>query len=249
MKLKGKVALVTGGGTGIGRACSLALAEEGATVIVNYSRSEKEAEATAEEAKQFSGDAVALKANVASDEEVISLMQSIDEKYGRLDVLVNNAGTTSFVPHHELDSLTEDMWDAVMAVNVKGTFFASRAAVKIMRKHSEGAIVNISSVAGHIGNGSSIAYCASKAALHSLTKSLARVLAPEIRVNSVSPGVVETRWVEGFGEFIEKNIRATPMERAANTKDIANAVMFFVTDSPIITGQDLIADGGRLLGK
>ncbi|MDA0836599.1 MAG: glucose 1-dehydrogenase [Planctomycetota bacterium] len=249
MKLEGKVALVTGGGTGIGRACSLALAAEGAAVVVNYSRSVDEAEATAEEARQLSGEAVALKANVASDEEVKSLIRTIDEKYGRLDVLVNNAGTTTFVPHHELDSLTEDMWDAVMAVNVKGTFFASRAAVKLMRKNSEGAIVNIASVAGHIGNGSSIAYCASKAALHSLTKSLARVLAPEIRVNSVSPGVTDTRWIADFGEFIEKNIRATPMERAAQPEDIAKAVMFFVVDSPFITGQDLIADGGRLLGK
>jgi 3-oxoacyl-[acyl-carrier protein] reductase len=249
MKLEGKVALVTGGGTGIGRACSLALAAEGATVVVNYSRSVNEAEATAEEARKLGGEAVSLKANVSSDEEVKSLIGTIDEKYGRLDVLVNNAGTTTFVPHHELDSLTEEMWDAVMAVNVKGTFFASRAAIKLMRRNSEGSIVNIASVAGHIGNGSSIAYCASKAALHSLTKSLARVLAPDIRVNSVSPGVTDTRWVADFGEFIEKNIQATPMERAAQPEDIAKAVMFFVVDSPFITGQDLIADGGRLLGK
>ncbi|MBI2192894.1 MAG: glucose 1-dehydrogenase [Planctomycetes bacterium] len=247
MKLQNKVALVTGGGTGIGRACTLALAREGAAVIVNYSRSRDDAEQTALEARGRGARALAVQASVASDSEIRALMERVESEFGRLDILVNNAGTTSFVPHEDLDGLTEEKWDEVMAVNVKGAFFASRAAVKLMLRNDGGSIVNVASIAGTTGLGSSVAYCASKAAMLSITKSLARVLAPRIRVNSVSPGLVMTRWVSGWDRFIEANVRATPMQRAAQPEDIADAVVFLSTGTSFITGQNLIVDGGKTL--
>lgn len=248
MKLKNKVALVTGGGTGIGRACSLAFAREGAAVVVNYSRSQEDAEKTAEEARELSGRAMAFQASVSSDEDVGRMIDHIEEEYGRLDVVVNNAGTTSFVSHDDLDGLTAEKWDDVMAVNVKGAFFVSRAAVKLMRKNDGGSIVNISSIAGLTGLGSSIAYCASKSAMLSMTKSLARVLAPDVRVNAVSPGIVITRWVEGWEEFVELNIKKTPMQRPAYPEDIADTVLFLVCGTSFVTGENIVTDGGKVLG-
>lgn len=247
MKLKGKVALVTGGGTGIGRACSLAFAREGAAVAVNYSRSKEDAERTATEIRELGGQSLAIQANVASDEEVRRMVDEVEQTCGRLDILVNNAGTTNFVPHDDLEGLTEQNWDAVMAVNVKGTFFASRAAAKAMKKNDGGAIVNIASIAGLTGMGSSIAYCASKAAILSMTKSLARVLAPEIRVNAVSPGITLTRWVDGFGDFVEMNIRKTPLKRGAQPEDLADAVLFLVSGTTFVTGENVVVDGGKIL--
>ena len=247
MKLEGKAALVTGGGTGIGRACSLALAGEGCDVAVNYSRSGAEAEATASEIRELGRRAIAVQANVALDSEVTLMVEQVEDEFGRLDFLVNNAGTTSFVPHEDLDGLSGQDWDDVMAVNVKGTFFASRAAAKVMRKHGGGAIVNIASIAGLTGLGSSIAYCASKAAILSMTKSLARVLAPEIRVNAVSPGITLTRWVEDFGDFVEMNIRKTPMKRGAEAEDIADAVLFLLAGTSFVTGENVVVDGGKVL--
>ena len=247
MKLEGKAALVTGGGTGIGRACSLALAGEGCDVAVNYSRSGAEAEATASEIRELGRRAIAVQANVALDSEVTLMVEQVEDEFGRLDFLVNNAGTTSFVPHEDLDGLSGQDWDDVMAVNVKGTFFASRAAAKVMRKHGGGAIVNIASIAGLTGMGSSIAYCASKAAILSMTKSLARVLAPEIRVNAVSPGITLTRWVEDFGDFVEMNIRKTPMKRGAEAEDIADAVLFLLAGTSFVTGENVVVDGGKVL--
>jgi len=247
MKLKGKVALVTGGGTGIGRACSLAFAREGAAVAVNYSRSREDAERTATEIRELGNQSLAIQANVASDEEVRRMVDEVEQTCGRLDILVNNAGTTNFVPHDDLDGLTEQNWDEVMAVNVKGTFFASRAAAKAMKKNDGGAIVNIASIAGLTGMGSSIAYCASKAAILSMTKSLARVLAPEIRVNAVSPGITLTRWVDGFGDFVEMNIQKTPLKRGAGPEDIADAVLFLVSGTTFVTGENVVVDGGKIL--
>jgi 3-oxoacyl-[acyl-carrier protein] reductase len=247
VKLKGKTALVTGGGTGIGRACSLAFAREGADVAVNYSRSKDDAEETVGEIRNLGVKAVAIRANVASDAEVCRMAGQVQAEFGRLDILVNSAGTTAFVPHEDLDGLTEQNWDDVMAVNVKGTFFASRAGARLMRKGDGGAIVNIASTAGLTGMGSSIAYCASKAAILSITKSLARVLAPEIRVNAVSPGITLTRWVDGFGDFVEMNVRKTPMKRGAQAEDIADAVLFLAAGTTFITGANVVVDGGKIL--
>lgn len=244
MKLTDKVALVTGGGTGIGRAAALALAREGAAVGVNYSRSGAEAEDTAREIRGLPARAIAIKADVASDQQARAMIEKVVGEFGRLDVLVNSAGWTRYVPLHDLEGLTEDDWDRCMAVNVKGIFFCVRAAAPEMRKVGSGCVVNVASIAGIMGIGSSAAYCASKAAVICLTKSLARGLAPEIRVNSVAPGFVDTRWTEGWDEFRERSRSNTPMLRVAAAGDVAEVILGLVTGAGFVTGQTIPVDGG-----
>jgi len=247
MKLAGKVALVTGGGTGIGRESVLALAQEGAALVVNYSRSQAEAEQTAAAAREYGGAAITLQADVSSDLQVRQLVHRTVAELGRLDILVNNAGHTHFVDQADLEGLTEEMWDRILAVNLKGTFFCCRAAAPIMRQQGAGCIINISSIAGLTGGGSCIAYAASKAGVMCLTKSLARVLAPEVRVNAVAPGIVATRWTAPYPEFKEKVRQATPLGRVATPAQIAEAVHFLATSASYVTGETIIVDGGRVM--
>jgi 3-oxoacyl-[acyl-carrier protein] reductase len=244
MDLKGKVALITGGGTGIGREIGLSFARQGVNIAVNYSRSEKEAIATSKEISDLGVSQLVVKADVSQDTQVREMVQKVMQKFGRLDILVNNAGTTTFVKAEDLEGLTEDMWDRVFAVNVKGTFFCSRAAAPAMKEKDGGSIINISSIAGTTGIGSSMAYSASKAAVICLTKSLARTLAPEIRVNSIAPGFVDTRWTADWPEFKEMHEEATPMKRVAVPADVAEAGLFLVR-SDFVTGQIIIVDGGK----
>jgi len=246
MELQERVALVTGGGTGIGRAASLLLARAGAAVAVNYSRSEAEAEATAVEIREAGSRAIAVQADVSQDAAVEEMVQRVIREWGRLDVLVNNAGMTFFVDHTDLDGLTEDMWDRILAVNLKGLFFCCRAAARVMRREGSGRIVNVTSVAGFTGLGSSIAYSASKAGVISVTKSLARALAPEILVNAVAPGVVETRWIAGRDEFRTRGLAGTPLERLAQPEDVADAILYLAR-TDFVTGQVITVDGGRTL--
>jgi 3-oxoacyl-[acyl-carrier protein] reductase len=194
MDLQGKVAIVTGGGTGMGKEISKLLAAAGAHVVVNYSRSEADAVATAKELGTQDVKAIPIKADVSSAAEVAAMVEETEKKLGRLDVLVNNAGTTAFVPFSDLEGMKEDDWDRVFDVNVKGIWLCSKAAAPLMRKAGQGAIVNITSVSGIRPIGSSIGYSVSKAAAIHLTKCLALALSPEIRVNSVAPGSVLTRW-------------------------------------------------------
>ncbi len=243
-RLEGKVALVTGGGTGIGRATSLLFAEEGADVAVNYSRSRSEAEETVSEIEKLGRKGLAICADVSDDAAVREMIDTVVAKLGRLDILINNAGYTKFVPLADLDGLTDENWDRVMAVNVKGTFYCSRAAIPRMKQSGGGQIVNLASIAGIIGYGSSIPYCASKAAIICMTKSMAVSQAPDIRVNAVAPGVVKTRWVSGWEEFMEKHRKATPLKRVATPEDIAAAI-FGLVISEFVTGQTLVVDGGR----
>ncbi|MFC7062367.1 SDR family NAD(P)-dependent oxidoreductase [Halobacillus seohaensis] len=246
MSLEGKVALVTGSGTGIGRAVAIDLAKRGASVVVNYSRSEKEAQRTSEEIKSLGVSSQVYKAAVNDDRQVREMIKGVVDHFGQLDILVNNAGATTFVPHDDLDDLHEEHWDQVMDVNVKGLFFTCRAAADELKK-SKGCIVNITSVAGLSGGGSSIAYSASKAAAISVTKSLARVLAPEIRVNSVAPGVVLTRWMEGKEEFVEKHSKRTPLQRTAQPEDVSEMVLSLISGASFVTGQTVVVDGGNYI--
>jgi 3-oxoacyl-[acyl-carrier protein] reductase len=239
-----KTALVTGGGTGVGRASVLQLAARGHDVAINYSRSQGEAEATAAAAREHGVRAITIACDVSDDAQVRAMIDQCQREFGRLDVLVNNAAVTYFIPHADMEALTEDKWDRILAVNLKGPFFVCRAAVPLMRSGG-GAIVNVASVAGLAGSGSSIAYAASKGALITLTKSLARSLAPAIRVNAVCPGVILSRWLDEHRELIDSAIKITPLGKASTTDDVADVITFLACDASMITGQAIVVDGGR----
>ena len=240
-----KVALVTGSATGAGRACALRFAREGYAVAINYSKSQAEAEDTFAEAKKL-GPAILCKANVADETAVKAMFARCKDELGGLDVLVNNAGMTHFIDHGKLDLLTDAVWDEIFNVNLKGAFYCCRAAMPLLQERS-GAIVNVTSVAGLSGQGSSIPYCASKAALNSVTKSLARAFGPKVRVNAVAPGPILTRWLEGREENVQKYVQLAPMKRAAEPEDISDVVYFLAVDAKLMTGQVIVVDGGRTM--
>jgi 3-oxoacyl-[acyl-carrier protein] reductase len=246
--LTGKVAIVTGSATGIGAAAAIGLAKRGAHVVVNYSKSEKEA---AETAKTIGGDAIAVQGNVANDADCRKLAKAALDKWSRIDILVNNAGTTKFAAHTDLDALSAEDWQAIYAVNVIGPFQMFRACVDALKASGDGSVVNVSSVAGVAGVGSSIAYAASKGALNTLTLSLARAFAPEIRVNAICPGYVATPWFSGrFGEdnaerIAKQQAENNPLKKVAYAEDIANSVLFLAgRESRNITGEMLVVDDG-----
>ena len=245
--LDGRVALVTGGGTGIGRAVSLAYGALGADVVVNYSRSRDEAEACVRELEGLGVRGVALKADVSIDADVRAMLGELERGMGRLDILVNNAATTRFIDFSDLEALSDEVWDRLFAVNVKGTFNVTRASVPLLRRGGSASIVNVASIAGMTGSGSSIPYCATKAAVISLTKSLARTLAPDIRVNAVAPGFVDTRWTAGQQEFRARHEKATPLGRVARPEDVAEVIVGLTTAAGFVTGQVVVVDGGRSL--
>ena len=243
------VALITGGGTGVGQACAMHFAARGYDVIVNYSRSATEADETAERVAEFGGRVLTQQCDVSNDESVRTMIAVIEAEFGRLDVLVNNAATTHFVDHKDLEGMTEAMWDRILAVNLKGPFFVTRAATKLLTAGVGGAVVNVSSVAGENGRGSSIAYCASKAGLNTMTKSLARVLAPTVRVNAVCPGPIDSRWIrQGNPKWdLDKMVAGYPIPRASQPSDIADVVVFLAIEAKMVTGQLLSVDGGQTL--
>jgi 3-oxoacyl-[acyl-carrier protein] reductase len=239
--LQGKSSLVTGGGTGMGRSIALALARGGANVAINYSRSQQDALKTGSEIESLGVKCLVCKANVAEDSEVRSMVDKVVGEFGRLDVLVNSAGITYFIDHKDLNGLEDRHWDEIMSVNVKGMFHCCRAATEYL-KSTNGCIVNMSSIAGLTGRGSSIPYAASKAAVISITKSLARVLAPEVRVNCIAPGVVKTRWIEG--QDVSNIAGATLLGRIAEPDDIAEVAISLITSARYVTGQTIVVDGG-----
>ena len=252
MELEGKAALVTGGGTGVGRATVLALARRGCSVVVNYSRSQADAERTAAEAAALGVRAVPVQADVADDAACRRLVDTAVRELGRLDVLVNNAGTTVFVPHARLDAISGDDWSRVLGVNLIGPFQMARAAKGPMEAAGGGAIVNVSSVAGIAGIGSSIPYCASKAGLNVLTVILARTLGPKIRVNAVAPGFITGRWLaEGLGpayEPVKKAMEArAPLGRVCDPEDVARVIVALIADADMVTGQVVPVEGGMLI--
>ncbi|MFB5660379.1 SDR family NAD(P)-dependent oxidoreductase [Alteribacillus sp. HJP-4] len=246
MKIDNKTAVITGAGTGIGRATALKLAEQGANIVLNYSRSKEEAEKTLREIESFGVKAFTYKADVSKVDEVEAMCKEAVDQFGSIDILINNAGATNFVELDDLDGMLEEYWDNTFNINVKGSFFVSRACAEELKKN-EGCIINITSIAGLNGAGSSMAYAASKAAGISITKSFARVLAPHVRVNSVAPGIVNTRWVDGKDEHIKKFGENTPLGRVADPEDIGSMVLGIIQGGDFVTGQTIVVDGGWTL--
>lgn len=246
MQFVNKVALVTGGGTGIGRAVSFALAKRGAAVAVNYSRSKADAEETVHKIIDEGGHAIAIQADVSNNNEVIEMVQSIGSSLGSVDVLVNNASITHHIPLYDLDAVTEDIWDELFDVNVKGMFYCARAVAPMMKASGQGAIVNVGSIAGLTGVGSSLPYAISKSAVHGLTKSLARALAPHIRVNCVAPGAVATRWWAGREELMQKLAPNLLLQQIATPEDIAQFICAAL-EQEAMTGQIITVDSGQTL--
>ncbi|TAK25840.1 MAG: glucose 1-dehydrogenase [Chloroflexota bacterium] len=245
--MTGKVAVVTGGGTGIGRASALLLAGDGANVVVNYSRSEADAAATVADIEKLGVKACAVKADVSKRDQCERLIDEAKKAFGRVDVLVNSAGMTRFVPYPNLDDLDDEIWDAILKTNLMSAFWCSRAAARLMSAQGDGAIVNIASIAGHGTNASSIPYAVSKGAMITLTKTMARALAPKVRVNAVAPGVVETRWVGDNEDFKAQGRASTPLGRNASAEDVARAVRYLAVDATFVTGQIHNVDGGRVI--
>jgi 3-oxoacyl-[acyl-carrier protein] reductase len=252
--LKGKAAIVTGSSSGIGASVALGLARRGASVVINYSKSAKEADAVAAEVKKTGAPVIAVQGNVALDADCRKIADAARNAFGRIDILVNNAGTTKFAGHADLDALSAEDFANIYAVNVIGPFQMVRACVDDLRKSDIGAVVNVSSIAGIEGIGSSVAYAASKGALNTMTLSLARALAPEIRVNAVCPGLVATPWfTERFGEAVFERVKdnykkIAVLARVADGDEVAKSVIFMATpDSFNITGETLLTDGGLRL--
>lgn len=254
MSFTGKVVIVTGGSAGIGREAARRFAERGASVMINYVSSEPDARETLSLIEQAGGTAALCQANVAVEAEADRLIAETVERFGRLDVLVNNAGTTKFIPYADLDALTAEVWERIYGVNVMGTFFCSRAAAKAMKRTGGGVIINNASLSGHRTVGSCIPYAVSKAAVLHLTRCLAVTLGPEVRVNSVTPGyITDTRWNRDRDGYDAEAVNArtasiTPMKRTGSAADIAAAMVFLASDeASFVTGSDLRVDGGRYM--
>jgi len=250
MNLREKVAIVTGGATGVGRA--IELARQGCNIVVNYSRSRDDAVATVAELVALGVRAEAVQADVGDDAAVREFVTRVAASFGRLDILVNCAGTTDFIPFQDLEQVTDEVWERLFRVNVMGAFHCARAARTPMLAVGEGVIVNVSSVAAQVAQGSSIPYCCSKAALDNLTVSLARTFAPQIRVNGVAPGFIAGRWLEnGLGQNYERVKqafeRSLPLGRVCEPADVAAAIMSLITGSPLVTGQTLAVDSGLMI--
>jgi 3-oxoacyl-[acyl-carrier protein] reductase len=248
VELKDKVALMTGGGTGVGRAIALQLARLGAAVAVNYSKSKAEAEATAKEAKALGVKAVAVQADVSDETQVQRMIEQVRKDLGPVQVLVNNAAFTQFTDLADLHALSQEDWDRIFAVNVNGTLYCTRAVAPMMKSRGWGRIVNISSIAAFTGRGSSIAYCASKAAVLSLTRSFAQVLGPEITVNAVAPGLIDTRWIQGredLDRIKDSWIKDTALHHVLTADDVAEAAVSLITSMSFVTGQTIVVDAGK----
>lgn len=247
MKFEGKVALVTGASRGIGRAIALALAAQGADVAVNYAGSEAAAKEVAAEIEAMGRKAFVIQADIASTEASTSMVDAVVKEFGRIDVLVNNAGITR---DGLLMRMKEEDWDAVITTNLKGVFNCTKAAIKYMMKQRSGNIVNISSIVGVMGNAGQANYCAAKAGVIGFTKATAKeVAARGIRVNAIAPGFIKTDMTSVLPEkVVEAMLAGIPLNRLGETEDIAKAVLFLASsDANYITGQTLHVDGGMVM--
>ncbi|MFN4275992.1 MAG: SDR family NAD(P)-dependent oxidoreductase [Ferrovibrio sp.] len=250
--LSGRVALITGASSGIGAATAKLLAARGCHIAINFSKSRAAAEGVAAECRKCDVDTLLVQGDVASDTDCRRIVDEAVSHFGHLDYLVNNAGTTKFVAHKDLAGLSAQDFHDIYAVNTIGPYQMVRAAEPYLRA-TKGAVVNVSSIAGVVAVGSSLAYVASKAALNGLTLGLARVLAPEVRINSVCPGFVEGEWLkQGMGETAYEALRTgwaamAPLGRTNTAADIAENIAFFLTSAPNITGETLMIDAGMRL--
>ena len=241
-------ALVTGSASGIGRASALRFAQAGYDVTINYGRSKDRADQTLRELEAFGGSHRAVRADVSDDAAVQELIAQAVSAEGTLDILVNNAGTTMETPPEDLDGLDFEQWDKVFAVNVRGLVQVTRAAAPALRA-AGGSIVNIASIVGLRPGPQPLAYASSKAAVISLTKTLSRVLAPEVRVNAVAPGWIAGEWMErtlgdNYDRLMERRAKITPMQRNVTLDDVAASVFTMATEHPFVTGEILVIDGG-----
>ena len=254
MENKDKVAIVTGSSAGLGASVAIGLAKKGVNVVINYSKNSEKAFNIENACKSFNIDTLCLKADVSLDSECKILVDETIKKFKKVDILVNNAGTTKFANHQKLDALTDEDFINIYRVNVIGPYQMIRAVEPHMKKQKFGSVVNVSSIAGKTGIGSSIAYAASKGALNTMTLSLAKALGPEIRVNTVCPGFIGTGWFldrfgeETFNKIIKDQENITPLKRAGTPEDIAKSVIFFCLEGgEHITGETLISDAGMHL--
>jgi len=248
--LDNKVAIITGASSGVGAALARKLAANDVKVVVNYARSKAGAEATVAAVEAAGGQAIKFRADVSDDLQCIALVQKTIEEYGQLDILVNNAGTTTYVEHKNLDLLSDAVWESTLRTNLMGPFYMSRAALPELIKRGGGEIVMTSSIAGLTTNGSSMAYCASKAALNSLTRTLAKAIGEHnVRVNAICPGLINGKWAsEGWGERWEDVIAfaegSAPLGKVSTPEDIADSIMSVITGTDLMTGQIITVDGG-----
>jgi 3-oxoacyl-[acyl-carrier protein] reductase len=254
MDIKGGVAIVTGSATGLGAEVARQLAAKGCNVAVNYSKSEDAARETAADCEALGVETILCRADVGEDLDCRRLVAQTMDKWGRVDALVNNAGTTKLADQSDLDALDADDFLRVYRVNVIGPYQMVRAVAPHMKAAGSGAVVNVSSIAGVKGIGSSIAYAASKGALNTMTLSLARSLAPEIRVNAICPGFIDTPWwsdkmdEDAYRAFVARIEKSTPLRKASGPEDIAGTVVWFIEGGDHITGETLLVDAGLHLG-
>lgn len=253
MDLEGGVAIVTGSSSGVGAATARQLAEKGCHVVINYASNEAGARETQQACEAFGVETLVIRADVSADADCRAMAAAADEKWGRIDALVNNAGTTKFCNHADLDGLSAEDFQHIYAVNTVGAYQMVRAVEPAMRRGGRGSIVNVASIAGVMGVGSSIAYAASKGAMITLGLSLARVLGPEIRLNTVCPGFIQGDWLEqGMGEdnyartknYLEQN---TPLQLTSTPDTVAEVIVFFLGGADTVTGETLLLDGGHHL--
>lgn len=249
MNLEGKAAIVTGSGTGVGQQTAFQLADHGCNVLVNYSRSREGAEATAAECVRRGVKAIAVRADVSQDADCRAMVGEAEKAFGQLDILVNNAGQTKFCAHDDLEGLDPEDWQQILAVNLVGPFLCTRAARTLLEAGDGGDVVMTSSVAGLIGMGSSVAYCASKAGLNNLVVTLARALGPKIRVNGIAPGFIDGEWLrDGFGDGFEKlktSMEAkAPLGRVATPETVAAGILSILTGPGLMTGHIVPHEGG-----
>src|ERR1700688_3049643 len=242
------VALITGAATGIGRAAAVALAEAGYDVAINYSRSEQAARETSALAQAKGAKTLLFKCDVSDDPSVRKMLAAVEQEFGRLDALVNNAGTTTAVKPQEFEAMTAEEWDRVFAVNVRGMFQVTRAAAPLL-KAARGSVVNTASIVGLRPGPQPLPYAASKAAVVNLTKLLALNLAPNVRVNAVAPGWMEGDWMkrmlaDRYDDLMARRAKSTPLRRCATSQDVAEVIVNLITSNRLVNGEVLVVDGG-----